>query len=179
VFFLHHPTKKDKSGRGRGSSALYYAADTELSVVLEGKEHTDGTKIVTLTVVKQKDDAKVSISLKNRIVPVLDDCGRPLAHLSGRAITSCILEEASEAEVKEARQQAARTTAGTSVETDVREYVRQHPGQTCNEIRIGTGKGKSTVREALDALMSQRLILAVKAGRRMEYVAVPVSEPEL
>src|SRR6185369_15499141 len=43
VLFLHHPLKGSPDGRGRGSGALYYAADTELNAVVDGDENLDGT----------------------------------------------------------------------------------------------------------------------------------------
>jgi len=38
---------------------LYYAADTEIAVSLEGDERPDGTKVTNVK--KQKDDSKVAL----------------------------------------------------------------------------------------------------------------------
>jgi hypothetical protein len=153
VLFLHHPPKNTQNARGRGSSALYYAADTELSAALMGKEQSNGVKLVEFKVVKQKDDAKVSFTLVNRIVPVLDDAGRPLAYKSGRSITSCVLDEASDMDTR-------RASAAEEVKLQIITYVTAHP--QCSKLAawqsVGGNKSKflGYLQELVDA---ERLLL--------------------
>lgn len=175
VLFLHHPPKGDPAGRGRGSGALYYAADTEISSVVEGDENPDGTKVIVLSVKKQKDDVKTSMTLTNRIVPVLDELGRPLCHPSGRAITSCVLELASD----EARAVATQGPEDRLAD-QVLGYLRIPPGRTRAEIRESVKASATRLNAALDGLESRQQVTRkdVKSGRawRVEYSAAPVEE---
>lgn len=160
ILFLHHPPKNDPSGRGRGSGALYYAADTELSSVIEGDENPDGTKVVTLSVKKQKDDAKVSLTLTNRIVDVRDEDGRPMADSSGVPIRSCILELASDSDLD-----AAKNGAIEKRDRQILDFVRANPHSNKAEIRAAV-KGKThTVSKAIDALQESGR-LKWKPGQR-------------
>ncbi len=161
VWFLHHPPKSDPSGRGRGSSVLYYAADTELNAVLEGAEKADGTKVIIVAVKKQKDDAKVSLTLKNLIVPVLNEQGRPMAHpKNGRAINSCILVVASADEVNAAKNGPADTLAHRVVE-----FLLAHPRNTKVEIREGVKARVSSLNDAIDGLLADKRITKEHAKR--------------
>jgi hypothetical protein len=162
VLFLHHPPKSDPTGRGRGSGVLYYAADTEIGVTLEGAEQPNGTKVIVAAVKKQKDDAKVSLTLTNCVVPVLNEHGRPMAYTSGRAITSCVLVKATEADVN-----TAREASSTQVEKRVLDYVRANPGKTAPEIREGIRVGSTAANAALDDLVQQQVLMkeTEKRGR--------------
>ncbi len=179
VLFLHHPPKSDPSGRGRGSGSLYYAADTEINAVLEGDERADGTKVIVVSVKKQKDDAKVSLTLTNRIVPVLNEHGGEMAYESGRKITSCILVRASETEVAAAKEGPVNDMAQR-----VMEFVRANPGSTVPEIRSGVKASKVLVRQAIEDLEANKVLARtdVKRGRAwaVEYrVAVEATCPDM
>jgi hypothetical protein len=169
ILFLHHPPKNDPNGRGRGSGALYYAADTELSSVLEGDEQPDGTKVITLSVKKQKDDSKFSIALKNCVVPVLDDDGQ-MTYRSGREITSCVLRLADQADIA-----ASRVHAEDALEQKVLAFLRVNPGKTKAEIREAVKMKTNTVNACVEALEKAGLVKFnhVKRDRtyRDEYVA--------
>ena len=90
LLFLHHPPKSDPAGRGRGSGALYYAADTELNSMIEGAEQPDGTKIVTVSVKKQKDDAKLSSRSRTSSCPcVTPSAGRWPTHPGAALRAAC------------------------------------------------------------------------------------------
>ena len=162
VLFLHHPPKSDPDGRGRGSGALYYAADTEINAVLQGEEQPDGTKVVVISVKKQKDDAKVSLTLRNRIVPVCNERGYEMVYESGRAITSCILTLASDADVA-----AAKEGPANDISRRVKEFVRAHPGTTFVDIRSGVKASAESVRQAVQELESSGVLTKadVKRGR--------------
>lgn len=168
VMFLHHPPKSDPSGRGRGSSSLYYAADTELSCVLEGDEQPDGTKFIRVSVKKQKDDAKTSFLVKNKIVNILNDDGRVMANSVGRPITSCVLVEATEEELANASN--AKSDQGTKKLLD---FITAHPGCTKGEIRTGVAMKANTLSGAVDQLMDERRITKTSNGRRDEYRIAP------
>jgi hypothetical protein len=171
VLFLHHPPKSDPAGRGRGSSALYYAADTEISAVVDGDTAPDGTKVVAFTVVKQKDDAKVSFKVKNVVVDVHDERGQALAHESGRALKSCVLRLATDEEVEA----ASRSGSGALVDK-IAGFVWAHPGHTRDEIREAVKTSTKKCVAALDELMDAGRIRKVprKDGRvtRDEYHVV-------
>jgi hypothetical protein len=160
VLFLHHPPKSDPSGRGRGSSALYYAADTEWSAVQEGEDREDGTKIINVSVVKQKDDSNTSLKLVNRIVPVLDQHGGQMCRDSGRDLTSCVLEIATDEDV---------AAAADVLPQKILAFLREHPGSTTDEIRAGVKVKKVTVAATLETLRLDNAIQQEKVGRRHEY----------
>lgn len=176
VLFLHHPPKNDLGGRGRGSSALYFAADTELSAVVEGEENADGTKVVVVSVKKQKDDSKTSLTLTNRIVNVLNEQGRPMCYASGRAITSCILELATD---EDRSPSEADRLAGQVVA-----FLRANPGATKGEIREQVKARTARLNEAIESLEHDKKVTHqnVKAGRvwRTEYsiAETPVEKTE-
>jgi hypothetical protein len=175
VLFLHHPPKGDRNGRGRGSGALYYAADTELSSVIEGEENDDGSKVVKLAVKKQKDDSKVSLTLTNRIVPVFNEHGDAMANEFGRAITSCILELATDEDIE------AANSSNDDLESLVLAYVRANPDQTTDQIREGVNRGKTNVAKALNKLCAEKHLTkrAVKGGRATKQVYSITAQPPL
>src|SRR5262249_6912303 len=145
VLFLHHPPKSDPGGRGRGSGVLYYAADTEISSVVEGDENPDGTKIVVIFVKKQKDDVKTSLTLTNRLVPVLDEYARRLCYASGREITSCVFVLASD----EQRAAASQSPADRLSEK-ILAFLGANPGKTRAEIREGVKVSATRLNETLE-----------------------------
>jgi len=164
VLFLHHPPKSDPSGRGRGSSSLYYAADTELSCVLESDEQPDGTKFIRASVRKQKDDAKTSLLFRNKIVHILDDVGRVMANSVGRPITSCVLVEATEEELAGASKAKDDHLAQAIVT-----FLTSNPGQIKAEIRSGVGCGTKPMNDALEQLVKDRRIAKTSVKRNKSW----------
>jgi hypothetical protein len=175
VLFLHHPPKNDPKGRGRGSSVVYYAADTEILASLEkDSDRPDGTKTVNFEVVKQKDDQKVTLALTNRIVPVHNDLGLPLCYDSGRPITSCVLQLADAEAVAETKQDNR-----TQFARRVLKYVTEHPGQSVNEVCKGVGGKKQQVGKAIEALLKAGRMVEEKGARGAKCLtALPESESE-
>lgn len=157
VLFLHHPPKNDPAGRGRGSSTLYYAADTEISAVMEGEENPDSTKMVTFKVKKQKDDQKISFTLMNRIVELRNDAGDLMAYASGRPIRSCILVEATEDEQAEAGGQQKR-------EGRLLKYISNNPNCTKTSVCTFLGGDKRDVLQGIEDLVTKGLVVVTPKG---------------
>lgn len=159
VLFLHHPSKKDPNGRGRGSGAIFNAIDTELNAsVEEGTTHLDGTKMVTFEVQKQKDDHKVKFTVENRIVLVHGDLG-PLCYASGRSITSCVLRQVEESEIDARRkrlkgedEERQASDDGTTLEDRILGYVERNPGHSKSAIVKCVGGKAATAYEAMGKL---------------------------
>jgi hypothetical protein len=169
VLFLHHPPKSDPRGRGRGSSALYYAADTEISAVVKGEENEDGTKVVEFTVRKQKDDVKLKLTLANRIVPLHDENDRPLAYKSGRAICSCVLVQATDEEVKHAARE-------DSLDGKVVAYVRAHPDTVRTTVAKSVEGKESDIQLAIDRLLETGILASQPNPRGRGNVLSLVTE---
>jgi AAA domain len=93
IAFVHHPTKADPKGGGRGSSVVFGAVDTEIRITTDDDDaDVIGSRLITVTCAKQKDDLKPpALNLAGCVVSVHDLDGREMAHESGRPITSLVL----------------------------------------------------------------------------------------
>jgi hypothetical protein len=158
VLFLHHPPKSDPKGRGRGSGALYYAADTEILAAVRGDENADGTKVVDFTVRKQKDDLKVQLCVVNRIVDVVGEDGHALCFKSGRAIRTCVLAQATEEDQRQPDKAAQREQA-------ILKYVAANPGQFVTTVIEKVGGNEKDTKATIDALLERGWLRAEQKGR--------------
>ena len=148
VLFLHHPPKNDPKGRGRGSGALYYAADTEISAAIRREAELDGTKVVDFVVVKQKDDQKISFCLTNRIVTVTNELGGQLCYRSGRPIRTCVLVEATGEDLKHTSKTLAR-------EREIIAWVAANPGRYRTAVLNAIGGKEKETGKLIDKLLEQ------------------------
>jgi AAA domain len=129
VALIHHPTKHDPKGGGRGSGSIFGAVDTELRVATED-ENADAdvqdARAITVTCVKQKDDMRPQpLALVGHVVPVRNAEGYEMIHDSGRPITSIVLRLA---EIEDLMAQGNKKTASTraldlAVLTAMRDYA--------------------------------------------------------
>jgi hypothetical protein len=153
VVFIHHPTKTDPKGGGRGSGAILGAVDTELRAAARGVQSHDGSRPIEVTCTKQKDDLKPPpLNLVGSVAPVLDLQGLPLKHASGRPITTLVLRLGTAGE----RVLGAEET----LEKRILDYVRENPGKGKSEISVGVAKNKSKVLDMVDQLARAGLLTA-------------------
>lgn len=99
IALVHHPTKKDPKGGGRGASVIFGAIDVEIQLEAEevDENEQDAPRPVIVRCTKQKDDAEPPpLHLVGHVVPVRDEQGKPLAYESGRSVTSLVLRADSE-----------------------------------------------------------------------------------
>jgi hypothetical protein len=150
VMYLHHPPKNAQNGRGRGSGSIYNAADTEIQATVLDEDKDTGVKTVKFEVVKQKDDRKVSLELKSRIVAVYNELGRPLCYSSGRAVTTCVLESMSRDESERKARQRSRT-----LQDEIVQYVRTFPGCSRQRVKEGVTGKTSVIASAINDLLAQ------------------------
>lgn len=158
VLFLHHPPKSDPKGRGRGSGALYYAADTEISAAIQGDENPDGTKIVDFVVRKQKDDQKVRFCLINRIVDIENELGGKLCYYSGRPIRSCVLVEATTHDL-------CRPSKSLQREQKILAWVTANPGKFRTSVVEAVGGNEKDMNAAISKLIEQGELRAESKGK--------------
>jgi hypothetical protein len=133
VAFVHHPTKSDPKGGGRGSSAIFGAVDTEIRI---SKEDTDEGALelpIKISCAKQKDDGRFpELDLMGCVVPVRDLLGREMAHESGRSITSIVLRMVDNSD---AAQEAAQKRKAKEHDIDLKvlQVMQDYPGATSQQ----------------------------------------------
>lgn len=94
IALVHHPTKKDPTGGGRGAGNIFAAIDAEIRLeAADVEEHEqDAPRPVTVRCTKQKDDAEPTpLNVVGHVVIVCNQQGRALAYESGRSVTSLVL----------------------------------------------------------------------------------------
>ena len=165
VAFIHHPTKKDPSGGGRGSGAFFGAVDTEIRLESTDAEDTLGDRQITVTCAKQKEDAPFPpLTLAGSVVPVCDLDGREMAYESGRAITSIVLRLATsdDAEkVAEAKKQQQR-----EIDLRVLRVMQQHPEATSQtKIRTIVRLQQNVVADAIGRILTQKWAIEGDRGK--------------
>jgi hypothetical protein len=162
IVLVHHPTKEDPRGGGRGSGAVLGAVDTELRASTSGEPRPDGSRLIQITCAKQKDDMKPPpLSLIGFVVPVRDLEGRAMTHRSGRPITTLLLRVATEEDERGAAQAEA-----SALEAAIVGYLRAHSGGSKKEIQKGVGKNRQAVADEVDRLADVgKLELVTSRGR--------------
>jgi RecA-family ATPase len=165
VAFIHHPTKNDPRGGGRGSGAILGAVDTEIRAAANGEQWADGTRPIQFSCTKQKDDLKPPpLNLIGYVVPVHDLKSRPMLHASGRALTTLLLRVASEDDQKHMAQVAV--AAPSKLGQAVISYLAANPRKSKDEIRRAIKRSAKSVGEEVDALTKEgRLSLETQVGQ--------------
>lgn len=134
IAFTQHPTKADPKGGGRGSSVVFGALDTEFRITTEDDD-TDvvGSRLITVTCVKQKDDLRPQpLILVGSVVPVRDLQGHEMVHESGRPIRSIVLRLADHGDaVDKAVEKAA--AADHAIDLKVLRTMKEFPAATSQQ----------------------------------------------
>ena len=145
VAFVHHPTKSEPRGGGRGSGAIFGAVDTELRSALNGDREPNGSQAIQITCAKQKDDLKPEpLDLVGHVVPVRNLKGVEMIHASGRPITTLVLRPATEQD---------QAKLGANLAKEITAFLKATPKKTTTEIAAGISRGKSRVVQEVDKLL--------------------------
>ena len=165
VAFIHHPTKKDPSGGGRGSGAIFGAIDTEIRLESSDAEDTLGDRQITVTCAKQKEDAPFpSLTLVGSVVPLCNLDGHEMAYESGRPITSLVLRLATSEDaekVAEAKKQQQR-----QIDLRILRVMQQHPEATSQtKIRTLVKLQQNVVADAIGRVLGQQWAIEGDRGK--------------
>ena len=174
---MHHPTKSDPKGGGRGSGAFFGAVDTEVRLDSDDPLGKQGDRMITVTCAKQKEDSPFPpLKLVGRIVPVLDLLGRPMAHDSGRAITSIVLRLAGEGDAADHVRKAE--AADRAIDIQVLATIYRYPAATNQKkIRQYAGLKMGLVVESLGRILRNEW--AAEGARGKPYVITDLGKKQL
>ncbi|HXG86741.1 MAG TPA: AAA family ATPase [Vicinamibacterales bacterium] len=124
IAFVHHPPKGDPKGGGRGSGVIFGAVDAEIRIDSKDEDEDGdvlGTREITVTCVKQKDDLRPPpLELIAHVVNVCNEDGFEMVHDSGRPITSLVLRPADAGHAQERAQARAAKVAAEERITDIK-----------------------------------------------------------
>lgn len=176
VAFVHHPTKSDPRGGGRGSGAIFGALDTEVRI--ESDDPPEATeRAITVTCAKQKDDMPFApLSLITCVVPVCNFDGDVMMHASGREVTSVVLrmakpeDEAARADMVRAEEHATDVKVLTA--------MKRYPTATNQKrLRDRVGLNMAIVQASIERILQREW--AVEGRRGEAYQLTPLGLAQL
>ncbi len=175
IAFVHHPTKQDPTGGGRGSSVLLGAVDTEIRIDKDrGKGKGGGTPRITVSIAKQKDDcAPPDLELVGHVVPVRHLDGWDMAYESGRPITSLVLRPATPDAIGDRTADAVR-------EFDLRvlHAMQEYPAITSQaSLRSHLAVRQNLVSDSVGRILRARW--ATEGGRGQSYALTELGRRQL
>lgn len=167
VAFVHHPPKHDPKGGGRGSGTIFGAIDTEMRITSDD-EDGELERTILITCAKQKDDQRFPpLTLLGSVVPVHDEYGRPMAHDTGRAITSIVLRQQSTPGTEEAAEKAA--AIDLEIDLTVLRVMRDHPEATNHKkLRDYAGLNQAAVDASVGRILRAGWAVPGKRGAPFE-----------
>jgi hypothetical protein len=175
---VHHPTKSDPTGGGRGSGVFFGAMDTEFRITTDDDSaDVQGSRAITVTCTKQKDDlAPPPLKLVGHVVPVRNADGYALIHESGRPITSIVLRLAGHSDVVEHAQKAA--AADREIDLKVLATMNKYPAATSqSKLRVYAELNQNDVATAVGRIL--RAGWAVEGKRGQPYTLTDLGNKQL
>lgn len=166
IAFVHHPTKNDPKGGGRGSGVIYGAVDTEIRITTNDEdEDVQSERLITVTCAKQKDDIKFPpLNLVGHLVPVRDLQGHEMVHESGRPITSIVLRPAERDDVEKVTEKAAQADHATDLK--VLRTMQDYPAATNQQkLRTYAGLNLGAVTDSVGRILRAGWAVQGKRGK--------------
>ena len=177
VAFVHHPTKSDPKGGGRGSGAFFGAGDTEVRLDSDDPPGTQGDRTITVTCAKQKEDSPFApLKLVGRIVAVRHLNGCEMAHESGRVITSIVLRLADDGDVADHARKAE--AVDRTIDLNVLAVMKKYPAATSqSKLRVYAELNQNDVAAAVGRIL--RAGWAVEGKRSQPYALTDLGHKQL
>lgn len=175
IALVHHPTKKDPTGGGRGAGNIFGAIDSEirLEAAEVGEQGQDAPRPVIVRCTKQKDDAEPPpLNVVGHVVTVRNEHGRPLAYESGRNVTSLVLRADTQTDEDRAHKVSQATRA-----TDLKVLAAMPNATSLKTLRELVGMKQADVSDA-----AARILVAgwASSGKRGEpYTITEAGRNEL
>lgn len=180
VAFVHHPTKSDPRGGGRGSGAIFGALDTEVRIESDDPPET-AERGITVTCAKQKDDMPFApLNLVTCVVPVRNFDGDEMMHSSGRPITSLVLRMA-EHEHEEARADKTRAEE-RAIDIKVLAAMKKYPAATNQKkLRDRLRLNMNIVQASIERILQNEWAVEGKRGEPFQVTPLRLDQlpPEM
>ncbi len=167
VVFIYHPPKGDPSGAGTGAGVLLNAADTEIR--LECKNiNNNGSFNIEVRTTKQRDDALTKLNLTAYPVPVFNELGGTFQCEIKSEHKTLLLKKT------DAKDKAKISELGG----EISKWLAKNPNSIASKIASGVHKNINKVREELDTLLNQNVIIKIEKNRRHEFSVISLDDSE-